>query len=105
MFKHLLPAVLVLWSAASFAQNASPFEVLSQSKTQVVVKVTPSAPVFEAVETPQGTQYKVVIDEGTPILKKGFPDIEKLTSSLACSDGMVWSVSSVQPGSFTEYTK
>src|SRR5215217_3229837 len=106
MLRHLLSLALVAGiCASSVAQNASPFQLVSQTETEAVVKVTPSAPTFQAVQTPSGVQYKVGLQHGTAILEKGFPDLDKLTTSLACPEGKIWVVSSVETGAYTEFDK
>lgn len=106
MIKRLLPVWLILLAAFSAsAQSQTQIELVSQDGATAVVKIKPSAPVFTFVQTPQGIQYKVDLNEGTDILKQGYPDLDKLSTSLACPDGMVWQISSVQPGTYTDYTK
>ena len=106
MFKHLLSSALLLCiCAASSAQSNAPFQLVSVSQTQAVIKVLPGAPSFYAVQTPNGVQYKVDLKNGTDILEKGMPDLDKLTTAMACPDGMKWTVSSVETGSYVDYTK
>lgn len=54
------------------------------------------------VQTPSGIQYKVELNDATPILKKGAPDLPKLTSSIIIpDDGLMSAV--VISSSFTDY--
>ena len=70
----------ILFANFSIAQVSNVFTIVSQSESQMVVKVAAMAPSFTAVQTPNGTQYILKTKGGTSILKKGFPDLPKLST-------------------------
>lgn len=75
------------WVAAGSdtPQNAD-IELLATDANSSTLQVHIGGFYLEEIQTPQGIQYSVNIGEGTPILKKGCPDLPKLTTSLLIPD-------------------
>lgn len=71
-------AILSLWTFVLTAQKTT-VQVLSQTPDETILKINFAPINFTAVTTPQGMAYTVQIDEGTPLLKEGAPDLPKIT--------------------------
>lgn len=84
----------ILFANLSFGQVSNVFTILSQTESKMVIKVSAMAPSYTAVQTPNGTQYILKTKGGTSILKKGFPDLPKLSTSIIAPFGKKWIVSS-----------
>ena len=68
--------------------------VLHQSTNKIVIEVKVEGFELKQVQTSNGIEYKAVIDEGSPILQRGAPDLQKLTTSVIIPDNQSMEVSS-----------
>src|SRR5687768_10949043 len=50
------------------------------------IKFAPAGVSKKAVSTQWGEAYVMTVDQGTPILKQGAPDLQKLTTSIIIPD-------------------
>jgi hypothetical protein len=91
----------IFFSFVSVAQQ-SHIELISSDEKESVIKVTISGCDFKDVNTNLGFAQTVLIENGTPILKQGAPDLPKLTTSLIIPDNDGMEVLS-NVISFTEY--
>ena len=66
--------------------NKTNYTLLYQSPTKIVIEVKVGGFQLVEVQTPNGIEYKALIDDGTPILEKGAPDLQKLTTSVIIPD-------------------
>ena len=90
-----------LISFVSLAQQSN-IELISSTENESVIKVTVSNCNFNDVNTNFGQAQTISIENGTPILKQGAPDLPKLTTSLIIPDAVGMEViSSVV--SYTDY--
>jgi hypothetical protein len=68
-------------SFVSMAQQSN-IELISATENESVIKVTVSNCTFNDVNTNFGQAQTISLENGTPILKQGAPDLPKLTTSL-----------------------
>ncbi len=68
-------------SFVSLAQQSN-IELISSTENESVIKVTINNCNFNDVNTNLGQAQTISIENGTPILKQGAPDLPKLTTSL-----------------------
>ena len=71
---------LIVLGLCTLAMNAqkTTIQVLSQTAEETILKIDFAPVNLSAVETQQGTAYTVQIDEGTPLLQEGAPDLPKV---------------------------
>ncbi|TSA51781.1 MAG: T9SS C-terminal target domain-containing protein [Sphingobacteriales bacterium] len=90
--------LFLIFTIQSFATytngNETTFTVLHQSADKIVIEVKVGGFQLVEVQTPNGIEYKAVIDNGSPILEKGAPDLQKLTKSVIIPDDESMQVSS-----------
>ncbi|MCB0644791.1 MAG: hypothetical protein KDC44_24265, partial [Phaeodactylibacter sp.] len=86
------------------AQNSSfsNVEVLESDETGTIIQFSLDGYLARTVTTPNGPALIINVEEGTPLLKAGAPDLPKLTSSIIIDD-LANTVLSVIPGSYTDY--
>jgi hypothetical protein len=89
--KKILFSVLFIGSIGSvFAQQSrslkTVIEVVNADDRNTTLKFVPGATVLRPVNTPQGQQFIATVDQGTPVLRQGAPDVEKLTASVIIPD-------------------
>ena len=91
----LFSAIILMFSNA-FATDANrnSFTVLESNSTKIVLKAEVTGFKLLPVETPQGVQFKAVIDNGTSILEKGAPDLQKLCGSVIVPDHKMMKITS-----------
>ncbi|MCB0704715.1 MAG: T9SS type A sorting domain-containing protein [Saprospiraceae bacterium] len=87
-----------------FSQTASTSSVqlISEDYKSSTIQVQLNGFVVETVQTPNGEAWTISIENGTPILLAGAPDLPKLTTSLLIDDDAVMDVI-VESVSFTDY--
>lgn len=89
---------MLILSLPVFADNVkgdkTSFTVLHQSTNKIVIEVKVEGFQLKEVQTSNGIEYKAVIDGGSPILQKGAPDLQKLTTSVIIPDNQSMQVSS-----------
>ncbi len=61
-------------------------EMLSSDIEKTVLEFSVEGFNLIKVETPNGTSHYIDVEEGTPVLSKGNPDIQKLTQSIIIPD-------------------
>lgn len=76
--------------------------LVSSTERNSVIEFTIGKTSLTTVQTPSGTEYKVELMDATPVLKKGAPDLPKLTSSLIIPDNGLMQAKVVS-SSFTDY--
>ncbi|MGE0638627.1 MAG: C25 family cysteine peptidase [Bacteroidia bacterium] len=81
----LTSVVITFFSLSAFAQQ-SKIELISSTPDETVIKVTVSGYGWKTVQTPQGEAKVITLENGTPILKAGAPDLPKLTTSVIVPD-------------------
>jgi hypothetical protein len=72
----LLLSLSTLWG------QSTQIELISEQADETLVRISIGDIELKNVQTPQGEAVIVSVDEGTPILEKGAPDLPKLTSSV-----------------------
>lgn len=87
MKKLFLIALLFSGAQAVYAQVARPTlatttELVNTTARTTTIRFTPGAPALVPVNTPRGQEFIVTVDEGTPLLRVGAPDLNKLTESV-----------------------
>lgn len=94
----LLASLLLILSFQSFASDSNgketTFTVLHQSSDKIVIEVKVGGFQLVEVQTPNGIEYKAILDQGSSILQNGAPDVQKLTASLIIADNKTMEVSS-----------
>ncbi|MFN8712396.1 MAG: C25 family cysteine peptidase [Bacteroidota bacterium] len=80
--------ILALLFAGTLSLNAqqSTITVISNSNGETVLRMTGGAVSFVNVTTPRGTAVLPQIEGGSPMLKTGAPELEKLTASVIIPD-------------------
>ncbi|MCC7303639.1 MAG: T9SS type A sorting domain-containing protein [Bacteroidia bacterium] len=73
-------------SLAFAGKQSQGVELLSSSAEGDIVKLTMKGYDLKGVKTPQGLAYIIQIENGTPMLVKGAPNLPKVTFSLAIGD-------------------
>lgn len=61
-------------------------ELVAATSRTTTLRFTPGTPMLVPVNTPHGLEFKVNVDEGTPVLRAGAPDLDKLTESVIIPD-------------------
>ena len=86
--KHLFTVLLMGSVLSIFAQTGSISNVQFISETDQAIRLKFQLDGFttKTVNTETGEAFIINIDEGTPILKKGAPDLPKLTASIIIPD-------------------
>lgn len=82
----LLASGSQLLNAQQFNANASSVELVSATSRTTTLRFTPGTPVLVPVNTPNGQEFIVTVDDGTSILRAGAPDLEKMTQSVIIPD-------------------
>lgn len=97
---------LILYSDSSNAQFAAPSQssitLITNDAGQSTIKFESGGIIESMVNTPLGEAVIISIDEGTPILQKGFPDLPKLTASIIIPDDKNMAVT-VTSASYSDY--
>ena len=90
MKKLFLFAVLAVTSqlvhAQQFSSGLTSVEVVSADNRTTTLKFTPGTTMLMPVTTPHGSEFIAGVDQGTPILRPGAPDLQKLTASVIIPD-------------------
>lgn len=90
MKKLLLVALLAGCSQLVNAQQVksvpTSIELVSATSRTTTIRFTPGTTQLIPVNTQNGTDYIVTLDDGTPILREGAPDLQKLTQSVIIPD-------------------
>lgn len=94
----LLASLLLILSFQSIASDSNgketTFTVLHQSSDKIVIEVKVGGFQLVEIQTPNGIEYKAILDQGSSILQNGAPDVQKLTASLIIPDNKTMEVSS-----------
>ncbi len=77
---------LIVATSVTIAGTPTSAKLLNVDNGVTTIKFTPSSPIFKNVTTPSGVSQIVSIDNGTPLLIEGAPDLQKLTTSLIIPD-------------------
>jgi hypothetical protein len=83
MFRIL--SLLLATSVSAFAQQAA-VAVVSHTNGQTVLRMQSGAVTFTQVTTPRGNAVLPHVRNGTPLLKAGAPELDKLTASVIIPD-------------------
>lgn len=90
----------------SFSQTVitkkTAISLVSDNGIATVIKFNPGAMEQKTVSTPSGDALVISVDDGTPMLKKGFPDLPKLTASIIIPDDKNMQVT-VTGSSYTDF--
>lgn len=86
MKKIFISFFLLLAANAIIAETTTTIQLLGTDNGVSTIEFRPAEPVFRNVTTPAGTSQIVSIDNGTPLLIEGAPDLQKLSSSLIIPD-------------------
>ncbi|MFH1121998.1 MAG: C25 family cysteine peptidase [Bacteroidota bacterium] len=65
---------------------AAETSLVSTSPNGSIISVNINGFILNQVETPRGNAFTVSVDNGTPVLEKGMPDLPKLAASLIIPD-------------------
>lgn len=101
-------ALLLCWAFLGVftlvAQDVSftSVEVLSSDATTTRLKFSVDGFQSKTVQTPNGPALVIYLENGTPLLKAGAPDLPKLTASIVIDD-VKNTIVSVESFSFTDY--
>lgn len=94
----LIPVLVFIFTGASFAGehdgSKTTFTLLHSSSDKITIEVKVGGFQLAEIQTPNGIQYKVLLDQGSSILQEGVPDIQKLTSSVIIPDNKTMQASS-----------
>ncbi len=77
-------------------------QLTAQNSDGYFFKVTPGQVEVRTVSTPNGDAFTLGMDQGTPMLKTGTPDLPKLTASIIIPDMANMDVE-VTAGAYTDY--
>jgi hypothetical protein len=83
-------------------QKKTAISLVSDNGEATVIKFDAGAMGQKTVSTPAGEALVITMDDGTPILKKGFPDLPKLTASIIIPDEKNMQVT-VTESSYTDF--
>ncbi len=75
-------SILFLFLSVFVWAQSTQINLLSDNVQGTTVQLTLDGYSFANVETPQGTAQIIQIEDGTPILEKGAPDLPKISSSI-----------------------
>ncbi|MBU2649970.1 MAG: T9SS type A sorting domain-containing protein [Bacteroidetes bacterium] len=78
-------------------------ELVYSDMDRTVIKLSVNQFTLDPVETIYGKEWKVLIQDATPILEKGAPDLPKMTTSILIPDRAKMEVK-VLEGTYKEYT-
>lgn len=84
--KFLLVCLLLVSVTTMFATKENKVTLISSSSDEIVLKFEVNVYDFEDVLTPKGQAKKLLATKTGRILKKGAPDVTKLTSSIIIPD-------------------
>jgi PKD repeat protein len=112
MRKVLVLSAILAWSVTGFCGNwininsalpgAAKTSLVSSTVDKSVVHITLGGYSLREVQTPNGPAFSVDIDNATPILEAGAPDLPKMTASLVIPDMAAMSIRVVS-SDFTDY--
>ena len=77
---------MLVVTIATVAETSSTIKLLNEDNGVSTIQFIPGSPKFRNVTTPSGVSQIVSIDNGTPLLIEGAPDLQKLTTSLIIPD-------------------
>jgi gingipain R len=81
--KHIFSLVVVLLlSLPAWAQRKSTFSIIDDKPDYALVDVVVGDLRSKTVATPQGNMQIIQVEQGTPVLKAGAPDVPRLAFSL-----------------------
>ena len=87
MKKIVLSTLLVFaYSLFLFADSYTNIEIIDEDSKSVTVKCTVDGYDTKTVNTPNGNELIISLEDGTPILNAGAPDLPKLSTSLIIPD-------------------
>jgi len=72
--------IIVFLFSLSFGQTK--IQVLSENEKELIVRFEQDQALFNTVQTPWGEMSIPTIDQGTYVLKQGYPEMQKLTASV-----------------------
>jgi len=73
--------LLLLLTLATLSLHAQQIELVSQTETAITLRCQIDGIDFQSVATEQGEAVRIVLNDATPLLKTGAPEIPKLTAS------------------------
>ncbi len=95
-FFLLLSSLIIILVFNSFATDIkgdqTTYSVLHQSENKIVIEVNVHGFKLIEVQTPHGIEYKAIINDGTPMLISGAPDLQKLVTSVIIPDNKTMDV-------------
>lgn len=101
-----LVAALLITVFHAFAQTpaskTTSITLLTDDASKIVLKFAPGSMMQQTVTTPEGNAVIITTDQGTPVLKAGFPDLPKLTASVIIPHDKSMSVT-VTDSKYTDY--
>lgn len=101
-------AAIVLFATPVLTMSQTVFapkteiSLISDDGVTAVIQFNPGAMMQKSVTTPAGEALIITVDDGTPILQKGDPDLPKLTASIIIPDDKNMQVM-VTGSSYTDY--
>jgi hypothetical protein len=95
-------SLLVFLLAICWNLSAQQIELISQDQHAITIRCTLDNFETTEVQTPQGTAIQVFIEEGTPLLKAGAPEVPKLTASYILNHFQAGNIS-IESESYTDY--
>ncbi|MGB3077276.1 MAG: C25 family cysteine peptidase, partial [Chitinophagales bacterium] len=97
---------LLMFTVVSFAQSFSTgkttVSLVNDDADKITIKFEAGKLIQKRVNTDSGEAVIINIDQGTPMLEKGFPDLPKLTASIIVPDDKSMEVS-VTGSLYTDY--
>ncbi len=84
MKKISLFFVFIFGVSLIFAQNKA--NIVSQNESQTIISFKVDDFSFQKVKTPKGLEFVIDAPEGSYILQKGAPDLQKFTASISIPD-------------------
>ncbi len=87
IFLLALSVLTIIFSASpEVSSQNNPFTLISEDSKGLLIRVNPSSPDFQTVNTPEGAMVIPLIAQGVPIMKTGYPDLPQLTTSVIIPD-------------------
>ena len=102
MNRSLLLLASLFLTLAAWAQQGPSIQLLSDDEHATVLRFSVDDFSAQSVQTPTGEAFVISLQEGTPILKPGAPDLPKLVTSILLEDQANTQVS-VIASHYTDY--
>src|SRR5688572_2253353 len=86
MKKITLALSVFLFSQYSMAERSTQIRLINASTNQAEISFLPGNHTLQNVMTPRGEEKIISLENATPLLQKGAPDLQKLSTSIIIPD-------------------